>query len=375
MKIIVCGDIVNYKNSDGLICSEEVSSYIRDSDIAIANFEAPVHSNGKSIEKSGGHHSQVKNTLKGLKTHGFDTLCLANNHIMDYGEVGLKETLEEAKKNNLKVIGAGLCFDDAYKPLIVEKDGLKIGIINAGEAQFGALDYYTCSDKSGYAWINHSKIDSIVKSLKEKCDYIIFNAHCGLENVSVPQLEWRLRYKQLCDIGVDVLIGTHPHVPQGYEKYNDSIIFYSLGNFYFDSKNFEDKTDNSYSVVIHLGKEKFSYEFLYHSKSLNSNKVVIDKEKAKVNIEGLNAQLTDNYEARNLKISQDIFNTYIKRNTIYSYSKFFYDGNLLSSIKRFIKSILGKSENKENLALHLLRNESYYYAAKTVLNYQYRRKG
>jgi poly-gamma-glutamate capsule biosynthesis protein CapA/YwtB (metallophosphatase superfamily) len=55
--------------------------------------------------------------------------------------------------------------------------------------------------------------------------------HAGVENIKFPIKEWRDRYKRFCDVGVDVVIGHHPHVPQGYEKQNKSMIFYSLGNF------------------------------------------------------------------------------------------------------------------------------------------------
>ena len=62
-------------------------------------------------------------------------------------------------------------------------------------------------------------------------------AHAGVENINIPIPEWRDIYKSFVDFGADVIIGTHPHVPQGWETYNDKPIFYSLGNFCFQKKN------------------------------------------------------------------------------------------------------------------------------------------
>jgi len=67
--------------------------------------------------------------------------------------------------------------------------------------------------------------------LKAEVNFVVLIAYAGVEDIYFPIKEWRERYKRLCDIGVDVIIGRHPHVPQGYEKHNDSIILYSLGDF------------------------------------------------------------------------------------------------------------------------------------------------
>ena len=128
----------------------------------------------------------------------------------------MKSTLDECHKNSIKTIGAELSFDKAYDPLVVNIKGIKFGFINASEAQFGALT--TNESESGYAWINHKRINETVIHLKEveSVDYIIFFAHAGLEHYDIPLIEWRNRYKELCDLGADCVIGSHPHVPQGY---------------------------------------------------------------------------------------------------------------------------------------------------------------
>src|SRR5699024_4860928 len=137
------------------------------------NFEAPVESEGIPIIKSGPHHYQRKDTIKGLKKQGFDLLCLANNHMYDYGIKGLESTIDLANKSGLETIGAGFNFKEAYKPLIKKIKNIKLGFINACEAQFGVIDYSSDKKDAGYAWLNHSEIDNQILKLKESCDFVI----------------------------------------------------------------------------------------------------------------------------------------------------------------------------------------------------------
>lgn len=360
VELFICGDIVNYKNKDGLICDKSLAKKIQKADYSIGNFEAPIKNDGDPINKSGPHHYQHVKTIKGLKTQGFDLLCLANNHIYDYGLIGIKETKQLASKNGLDTLGAGMNHLEAYEPLIKKIKDIKIGFINACEAQFGVLDYYT-EDQAGYAWINHRRIDEIVMELNKTCDFVIVLAHAGLEHYHVPQKEWRHRYKNLCDLGADFIIGSHPHVPQGYEQYNNSYIFYSLGNFYFDSKNYINKRDYSYSLIINLSKDgTFRFKPVFHHKQ--DLKVQLTTEKNAINLKKLNRMLNESYEELHDKMTLEVYNNRLKRNLIYSLSPIPYDGQLITSLKRIVKKLLGRSkkESKNISALHLIRNETYH---------------
>lgn len=366
-KIFVSGDVVNYEKTDGLLCSDELADRITEADYAICNFEAPIQGAGEAVKKSGVHHSQLPQTISGLKEQGFDLLCLANNHMMDYGKTGLNKTIQEIKAANLECIGAGSNFREAYQPLIKEINGMKIGFINACEAQFGVIDYFR-ETGAGYAWINHREIDEQIIALKKQCDFVILLAHAGLEHYDIPQKEWRHRYKHFCNIGADAIIGSHPHVPQGYEYHNDSIIFYSLGNFYFDSKNFRAKEDRSFSVILELEKNK-SVNFIpvYHHKEKGT--VQVSSPEKQIDLAGLNAKLESNYENLHNKMSSEIYNNKVKGNLIYSLLTVPYDGSIKSSLKRILRRVIKnkKQGNRDLLLLHLLRNEAYYYAARHAL--------
>jgi hypothetical protein len=362
VKLFVAGDVVNYQNESGLLCSKEMEAIIKSTDYAICNFEAPLADSGVARLKSGSHHSQRIETVSGLKSQGFDLLLLANNHIMDYGKDGLVATITCAERNGLDIVGAGVDKNAAYKPLVKKLGGIKVGIINAGEAQFGVIDYFEREDPSGYAWINHAKIDENILSLKKECDFVVVFSHAGIENFSIPQKEWRERYKQLCNLGADVIIGSHPHVPQGYERHNDSLIFYSLGNFYFDGGNYSNSNNASFAVTLNLIKGLApSFEPVFHETS--DGQVSLVPLTRAVNLEALCEQLNDGYQKSHDEMSLKVYDM-IKKQLSNSFMPIPTDGTLKGTVKEICATILGRRKNldKSLTQLHFIRNEAYRYA-------------
>jgi len=374
LNIFVCGDIVNYENGNGLICCKKLSEIINSSDYAVCNFEAPIAGYGKPKLKSGPHHAQRVETITGLKEQGFDLLLLANNHMLDYGKEGLIETIKEAKKNGMNVTGAGLEKASAYQPFVKKFNGLKIGIINAGEAQFGVIDHYDRNESYGYAWINHPCIDLNIIKLKRTCDFVIVFSHAGLEKYDIPQKEWRVRYKHLCDLGADVIIGSHPHVPQGYEEYGDSLIFYSLGNFYFDGGHWKDKENQSFSVQIYFEKGKQpKFNLIYHY--TKDNKVHLAVDDKKVNVIELNNKLGKYYKQLHDEMVLDAF-LCVRRNIAKYFSPIPCDITIKGTIKEWLLTISGRKIKKKNLltAFHIMRKEAYYYVLRNALELEAARK-
>lgn len=363
--LFICGDILNEYN-DQEICDQNLKEIIKKSDYAICNFEAPIEGFGSKIQKSGIHLRQKRETVEILKNTGFNLLCLSNNHIMDYGKEALDDTINEIKENNLEYIGAGMDFKSAYKPLIKQIDNIKLGIINCCEAQFGVLDNKSNKTDAGYAWINHRLICQIILNLKEECDCVILLAHAGLEDVSIPQIEWREKYKLFCDLGVDIVVGSHPHVPQGYEKYNNSYIFYSLGNFYFDDKeNHLAKRDSSFSLLIQIDDKKVSgIDFVYHYTEINKVRLATKDE---VDIEELNNLLGKGYEYLHKKISNEAYANILTVTKLFSKTTNINFKNFIKN-NNFIRSMFKKDKiDKKVTNMHYLRNESYYYVIKNVL--------
>lgn len=375
ISIFICGDVLNYENETGEVCSPDLAKIIADSDYAVCNFEAPISGFGVPQVKYGPHHCQRIETVTGLKKQGFGLLLLANNHIMDFGEKGLSATLDLAQKVGLDFIGAGLDFQSAYKPLIKQINEIKIGMVNAGEANFGAIDHFQRASNAGYAWINHPEIDKLILHLKRECDFVLVFSHAGLEHYPIPQIEWRERYKHFCDLGADVVFGSHPHVPQGYEYYGDSIIFYSLGNFYFDSKNFRNKEDCSFGVLLKLSKTNRMMEFepVYHHKQ--NGCVQLSPSDKQIDLQDLCLRLKTDYQKEYDEMSLAVYEK-IKQELIISLMPIPYTGKLITSLRRTVSILLGRTQefDKDLTQLHLIKNEANYFAARHALELKAKKK-
>lgn len=225
----ICGDFVS-KGERSIKISSSLREKLSEGDINVVNFEAPLSGYGTMENRSGPKLSQPVTICDFLKKSGFNLFQLANNHAVDFGETACKATKEQLDV----VVGAG-SLDEAYSPLIKNINGIKIAFLSFAHHEFGVLDEFDTSRKIGTAWINSPRATRAVIDTKKIVDYLIVLTHAGVEQIEVPLPEWRRRYKEFIDFGADAIVGTHPHVPQGWEIYKGKPIFYSLGNFYFDA--------------------------------------------------------------------------------------------------------------------------------------------
>lgn len=371
--ILIVGDIVNTKNNGSFIDSK-LEKIIKEQDFSICNFEAPVEGNGIKYLKVGPNISQKRNTIEILKKSGFNLLLLANNHMYDYGSEGLRDTISLAKHHKLDFTGAGFSYSEAYSPFIKEFNGLKIGFVNASEAQFGVLDGNNLNQNSGYAWINHSLIDETIIKLKNEVDKIIVCVHAGLENYSIPLFQWKERYRQLCDLGADCIIGSHPHIPQGFEIYKKKPIFYSIGNFYFDTEAFSNSPDYSFSVVLKMTKIDLEFELIFHYKHDGLVRL-LEKNEVPFNIQELNNQLENVNEIE--KMYLDAYNNITKKYYASIFNSFLVSDNLLQLIKKTALKFIYSSKFKvkrELLLQHLIRNETYRWVTTSAIDLLNRKK-
>jgi poly-gamma-glutamate synthesis protein (capsule biosynthesis protein) len=369
INLFACGDFVNVSGKSNFV-DKKLQSIISGSDLAICNFEAPIKIQDMNpIKKAGPHLSQSKNSIKYLKQTGFNIVSLANNHIYDFGQSALNATIKELRKNEIDFIGGGENFAEAYEIKIIEKNNLRIGILAGCENEFGCL--FEKKHRGGYAWIFNDLIEDNILRLKHEVDFVVLIAHAGVENIQIPIKEWRERYKRLCKIGVDVVIGHHPHVPQGFEEFNNSLIFYSLGNFYFDTAPFENKSNDSFSVVFHFERAKKTVFDLFYHKMIDGQTRLLSKEDVSFDLEQLNTLLGEGYEQLNDDISLNLFNKYY-----YNYYKTALGcvpnkNNLLKMIKHIIKKFFKKDSDidKNNLLLlHNIRIESHRFLVQRALS-------
>ncbi len=242
------GDI-RMKAFQDRILSDEVKAWLMTHDLRVCNVEAPFESDGKPIPKIGPHLKQPTDVSTVLKAEGFNVFSLANNHIFDYGEQGLKQTLTALGEG--ACVGAGLTHQKAYALLTRTINDIRVGVLSCAEYGFGVS---VNDNQPGFAWINHDHFDTYIENARQQVDVLILYVHAGVEHTKWPLPQWRKRYKQIIDLGVDAVIASHPHVPQGMELYKNKPIYYSLGNFYFDYASTDPLWDFSVGVSLKINR-------------------------------------------------------------------------------------------------------------------------
>lgn len=228
--LLFVGDFSGKSEISENLFSPSFIEQIRGHDLSWVNLEGPVLTdNNHAIFKAGPSVYQGKNVVSVLKKVGFSGFSLANNHMMDFGINGLENTISNL--NHQVYVGAGVNESKAYDCVIKHVNGIKVGFLSFSEWGFGAAE----NQQGGFAWINHILTNQAVIKTRKQVDFLVIQTHAGVEEVDLPLPEWRMRYKELIDLGADLIVGHHPHVPQGYEIYKGKEIFYSLGNCYFEN--------------------------------------------------------------------------------------------------------------------------------------------
>ncbi len=213
---------------------EATKKIIQAADVAMANLEAPLTLRGKPVvKKKYVFRTPPSLIAAALKKTGFDVMTLANNHILDYGMVGLKDTQQALKKHGIASIGAGQSLADARQAFIFEKQGFKVGFL-AYSLTFP--EAFWANDKhGGTAFAYEQDIRQDMKNLKKQVDSIVVSFHWGREGqTELRPYQQKMGY-MVIDEGASLVIGHHPHIMQGIERYKSGLILYSLGNYVFGS--------------------------------------------------------------------------------------------------------------------------------------------
>ena len=238
VKILAMGDMIfhqpivkNYRSNDSYDFTPifyNISSDINDADLAIANFEGSVNSNRKL---SGFPlFNFPKETIYSLKNVGFDLLSTANNHALDTGLDGIAETISHINESCMKNFGT--LAEDGDKGIIVEKNGIKIGLISFTDTLNGMDSLMRGKEYSVNTFAQDVKSD--IQNLKDNTDIVIVYPHWGNEYQLVPNERQIFLKEMLQESGADIILGSHPHVLQRYEvedKNNKKYFtIFSMGN-------------------------------------------------------------------------------------------------------------------------------------------------
>lgn len=248
--------------------NQKVWNFLKSKDLVVANLEVPLTRNEAEVDKA--------ITLKAdpeiaytIPKSGIDIVTFANNHALDFGIEGLSETLDVLKKEGIPITGAGLNLQGALKPYMIKIKNVKFSFLGftcalptgyaAGFCRPGVapihvtsrffIDNMTLDEQPGMSpWVETSTVVGdqkqacdVVKAAKLRSDVVVVNIHWGVPNGWCAAFQGPLADYQrplahsLIDSGADIVLGHHPHVIHGIERYGGGIIAYSLGNFLFHS--------------------------------------------------------------------------------------------------------------------------------------------
>jgi poly-gamma-glutamate synthesis protein (capsule biosynthesis protein) len=188
--------------------------------------------------------------IDGLVLSGIDTVNLANNHLGDSQQAGMKFTFNLLKKNNIGYFGAGINQTDSHKPYIKDVNGIKIAILGYADQDFTPVSYESDDIYAGLNLMNIEKMKDDVKNAKKEADFVIVSMHAGTEYTYDPDPDQIEFAHSAIDAGADMIYGHHPHVVQAIETYEGKPIFYSLGNFVMDQ--IEENTRQGFLLEIKL---------------------------------------------------------------------------------------------------------------------------
>lgn len=201
-------------------------------DIVLGNLECAITTRGEKAPKTWNFRAPPRR-LAALKAGGFTAFTMANNHSMDYGRTGILDSLKHVRAAGFEVFGAGKDRSDAERLTVIEKNGLKVGLL--GFTSTFPKEAWAKPGRPGVAYSDFARFPAVIREAREAVDALVVSFHGGTELAEEPN-QIQLDFGRLAvEAGADLVLAHHPHVLQAVEVYKDKPILYSLGNFLFVS--------------------------------------------------------------------------------------------------------------------------------------------
>jgi len=210
------------------------AAIMREADISVANLEAPVTESTTRLPLPRKYYYRVEPAAtEAWQWLGLDLVSIANNHMRDYRDRGLLDTLRYLGDAGIAHVGAGATESEARRPVIFDVGGTRIGFLaylKKRRLYNLYMRLYAVGDRVGCAQLNRADVREDVERLRPLVDILIVSVHWG-ENYAAVNEQQEEFGRWLADLGVDVIAGHHPHDVQAVETRGGSVILYSLGNY------------------------------------------------------------------------------------------------------------------------------------------------
>lgn len=212
-----------------------VAPVIRSADVAFGNLECPITPDAVPVPKLFSFRAMPEHAV-GLRRAGFDVLSLANNHTLDCGERGLRDTIGFLTQQGIAPCGAGSARD-AYAPAVVKRKDVRIAFVALCDVVQDGV--FPDTGECAVARASHDAIWQAVRSALAHAEVVVVSLHWGREYAPRPTERQRALARTAAAAGAHLVVGHHPHVVQEFawlprSPSGRTLVAYSLGNFVFD---------------------------------------------------------------------------------------------------------------------------------------------
>jgi poly-gamma-glutamate synthesis protein (capsule biosynthesis protein) len=237
--VIAVGDVMMDKHAQSAIARHgldypfaRAAPVLAAHDVAFANLEAPISSGGAMHARSKRYHFRVDPRHARALTHsGIDVVSLANNHMMDYGETALLDTVTHLSRWSILHAGAGGNLEAARAPARLAAGATEVVVL--AYCAWAPAPIHARDDKPGVAPLEGEIVTADVRRYKREDNVVLVSLHWGVQHTDTATPAQRHLAREILDAGADAVLGHHPHRPQEVEVHDGKIVAYSLGNFLF----------------------------------------------------------------------------------------------------------------------------------------------
>jgi hypothetical protein len=234
-------------SGDARALFQDLLPHFEHADLVIANLECPLIAARSPIRKTGPTFGEPPECINGIKAAGIDVLCLANNHILDHGEAGLKNTIEVCARMEIDTVGAGRNLGDARRILVRKAGSVRIGVLAVAEREFSIATRDTWG-------ANPLDVIDCVRNIRDHradFDYLVVLVHGSAEfHVPTPRIREICRF--LIEAGANAVIVQHPHTLGGSEKYHSGHIVYGQGALLMDEAIYRNRMSFHEGFLVEL---------------------------------------------------------------------------------------------------------------------------
>jgi poly-gamma-glutamate synthesis protein (capsule biosynthesis protein) len=210
-----------------------IGPILHEADLAVANLEGVLTTWGQPLDKDyliRAHPRWGQTLVDG----GLDLVTLANNHALDFGQVGLDETLATLEALEIVAVGAGSSADTqrAHRPALFDLNGVRVGVLGYAAARWNSSEDVPATES--LAWGQPDVVQANVRSVRDQADVVVVLLHAGTEYDPEPSPDQIAVARAAVDAGANLVVGHHAHVTQTVERYGEGLIVYGLGDALFD---------------------------------------------------------------------------------------------------------------------------------------------